>query len=210
MEVQLKVLVGSSAGQTIKIAGPKFYIGRSEDCQLRPRSDLISRHHCALIVEGEYVAIRDFGSKNGTYVNGQRVSSEQELKPGDHLKVGPLEFEVLIDYGSLGGPKKPKVTSVKEAAARTADSGIINTKDNPQDIDLSQWLGEDLVGEGDTREMPSPSETTEVSLGNMSGSSEQPIAPPKPDENQPNKPASKSGDSNDAAAEMLRKLRRYR
>ena len=210
MEVQLKVLVGSSAGQSIKIAGPKFYIGRSEDCQLRPRSDLISRHHCALIVEGEYVAIRDFGSKNGTYVNGQRVSSEQELKPGDHLKVGPLEFEVLIDYGSLGGPKKPKVTSVKEAAARAADSGVIKTKENPQDIDLSQWLGEDLVAEGDTREMPSPSETTEVSLGKMSSSSEQPIAPPKPDENQPNKPASKSGDSNDAAAEMLRKLRRYR
>jgi pSer/pThr/pTyr-binding forkhead associated (FHA) protein len=214
MEVQLKVLVGSSAGQKIKVPGPKFYIGRSEDCQLRPRSDLISRHHCALIVEGEYVAIRDFGSKNGTFVNGERVSSERELKAGDHLKVGPLEFEVLIDIGVLSGPKKPKVTSVKEAASRTADSGIIKSKDGPDEMDLSQWLGEDLVGEGDTREMPSPGETTEVSLGKVSGGSgEHPIAPPKADDSSKdssNKTPSKSGDSNEAAAEMLRKLRRYR
>jgi pSer/pThr/pTyr-binding forkhead associated (FHA) protein len=218
MDVQLKVLVGSSAGQTIKVPGPKFYIGRSEDCQLRPRSDLISRHHCALIIEGSYVAVRDFGSKNGTYVNGERVVSERELQPGDHLKVGPLEFEVLIDRSSLSGPKKPKVSSVKEAAARTADSGVLKRpKEDADELDLSEWLGEDLVAEGDTREMPASNETTEVSLdkvkgSGVEGSGEEPIAPPKPEEpnQQPNKPASKSGDSENAAAEMLRKLRRYR
>jgi predicted component of type VI protein secretion system len=157
MEVQLKVLVGSSAGQTIKVPGPKFYIGRSEDCQLRPRSDLISRHHCAIIVEGEYVAVRDFGSKNGTYVNDERVSSERELKPGDRVKVGPLEFEVCYDLGSLGGPKRPKVGSIKEAAARTADSGVVKKPgQNPDEIDLAEWLGEDLVAESDTREMRAP------------------------------------------------------
>src|SRR5262245_19784315 len=185
MEVQLKVLVGSSAGQTIKVPGPKFYIGRSEDCQLRPRSDLISRHHCAIIVEGEYVAVRDFGSKNGTYVNDERVSSERELKPGDHLKVGPLEFEVVYDLGSLGGPKRPKVASIKEAAARTADSGVVKKPgQDPDDIDLSEWLGEDLVAESDTREMRAPSESTELKLDG-SGSGEQPAPPPKPGDAKP-------------------------
>ena len=85
MSFNVKVLVGNSAGQVVNIPGPKFYIGRSEDCQLRPRSDLISRHHCAFIVEGEYFGIRDFGSKNGTYCNGQRVIGECELKDGDKL-----------------------------------------------------------------------------------------------------------------------------
>jgi pSer/pThr/pTyr-binding forkhead associated (FHA) protein len=210
MEVQLKVLVGSSAGQTIKVPGPKFYIGRSEDCQLRPKSDLISRHHCAIIVEGDYVAVRDFGSKNGTYVNGDRVSSEQELKPGDHLKVGPLEFEVVYDLGSLGGPKRSKVGSIKEAAARTADSGVTKKPaDDPDGIDLSEWLGEDLVNESDTREMRAPSESTEIKL-DATGSGEHPLPPPKPDENKPGPQKSASTDSNEAAAEMLRKLRRYR
>jgi pSer/pThr/pTyr-binding forkhead associated (FHA) protein len=209
MEVQLKVLVGSSAGQTIKVPGPKFYIGRSEDCQLRPKSDLISRHHCAIIVEGDYVAVRDFGSKNGTYVNDERVSSERELKPGDHLKVGPLEFEIVYDLGSLGGPKRSKVGSIKEAAARTADSGVVKKPaDDPDGIDLSEWLGEDLVNESDTREMHAPTESTEIKL-DATGSGEHPVPPPKPDDSKSGQKNSSAG-SDEAAAEMLRKLRRFR
>jgi predicted component of type VI protein secretion system len=209
MEIQLKVLVGSSAGQTLKVPGPKFYIGRSEDCQLRPRSDLISRHHCAIIVEGDYVAVRDFGSKNGTYVNGERVSSERELKPGDKVKVGPLEFEVLFDLAALGGPKRPAVGSIKEAAARAADSGVVKKPGKDDDLDLSEWLGQDLVAEADTREMRAPSESTEVKL-ESTGTDEQPLPPPRPGEA---KPAAKKNDasgSDEAAAEMLRKLRRFR
>ena len=80
MELKFKVLVGNNVGQEVKIAGPKFFIGRAEDCHLRPRSDLISRHHCVLIVEEKLVAVRDFGSKNGTYVNAERVASERELR----------------------------------------------------------------------------------------------------------------------------------
>jgi len=214
MEVQLKVLVGSSAGHLIKVPGPKFYIGRSEDCQLRPRSDLISRHHCAIVMEGDYVAVRDFGSKNGTFVNDERVMSERELKPGDRLKIGPLEFEVCIDRGSLGGPKRPKVSSVKEAAARTADSGVVKDKSNPDDVDLSEWLGEDLVGEADTRDLRSPTESTEVRF-DPSGTAEMPLPPPLSGGTgntppPPKKDAKKDEGSGDAAAETLRKLRRYR
>jgi len=209
MVVQLKVMVGSSAGQTIKIAGPKFYIGRSEDCQLRPRSDLISRHHCAIIIEADYVAVRDFGSKNGTYVNGERVSSEQELKAGDQLRVGPLEFEVVIDLGSLGGAKKPKVKSIKEAAERTADSGVIKTSGGDADeLDISEWLGDDLVSEHETREHSSASETTEITLEQLTGVD--PIAPPKSDETDAKATEEQPSGSDEAAASMLRKLRKYR
>ena len=80
MEVQLKVLIGKTAGQKIKVTGPKFFVGRSEDCDLRPRSDLISRHHCAFIVEDAFVALRNFGSKNGSLVNGERVVGERDCQ----------------------------------------------------------------------------------------------------------------------------------
>ena len=59
MEVRLKVLVGKNAGHEIAIVGEKFLIGREEDCHLRPRSDLISRHHCALLIEGTYLVRKD-------------------------------------------------------------------------------------------------------------------------------------------------------
>ena len=52
MEVSLKVVVGANAGKELKVPGPKFFIGRAEDCHLRPKSDLISRHHCVLLIDG--------------------------------------------------------------------------------------------------------------------------------------------------------------
>ena len=135
MEVKLFVLSGNNAGEEVPVAGPKFYIGRAEDCQLRPRSELVSRHHCVIIVEEAFVAIRDFGSKNGTLVNGEAVRGERELKSGDLLKVGELEFKIQLGV-SIGGKKKPKVHSVQEAAARTVESSL------DDDMDLDKWLSD--------------------------------------------------------------------
>ena len=139
MEVKLKVLKGKIAGQMVPVLGPKFFIGRAEDCQLRPNSELVSRHHCVVIIDEGLVAIRDFGSKNGTYVNGERVRGEQELRAGDTLTVGPLDFEVLLDV-SVGGQMKPKVQSVQEAAARTAEAAPVGD----EDLDISDWIGDDV------------------------------------------------------------------
>jgi predicted component of type VI protein secretion system len=156
MEVRLKVLVGKSVGQELLIPGPKFFIGRAEDCQLRPRSDLISRHHCAILVEDGFVAIRDFGSKNGTLVNGERVAGERELKAGDRLIVGPLEFEVCL-LATTVSKKRPKVESVREAATRTAEG--------PGDkLDVSEWLSDkDKQGATETRVI-NANETSEIDL----------------------------------------------
>lgn len=158
MEVRLKVLVGKSVGQELLIPGPKFFIGRAEDCQLRPRSDLISRHHCAVLVEDGFVAIRDFGSKNGTLVNGERVAGERELKAGDRLVVGPLEFEVCLLTTTVS-KKRPKVESVREAATRTAEG--------PGDkLDVSEWLSDkDQEAATETRVI-NANETSEIDLDN--------------------------------------------
>lgn len=50
MEAILIVASGKNAGRKIAVRGPKFFIGRAEDCQLRPTSDLVSRHHCVIMV----------------------------------------------------------------------------------------------------------------------------------------------------------------
>jgi len=136
MEVKLVVANGKNAGQTIPIVGPKFLIGRAEDCQLRPRSDVISRYHCVLLVEEAFVAVRDFGSKNGTYVNGEQIMGEQELKNGDRLRVGQLEFDVELSV-EVGGRKKPKIEGIQDAVARTVEAG------SEGEFDLSDWLGQE-------------------------------------------------------------------
>lgn len=135
MQVKLKVLQGSQAGKEIRVAGDSFVIGRNSDCQLRPRSDLISRRHCEIVIENGEVYLVDFGSRNGSYVNDKRVEGRCQLRLGDHLRVGRIEFEMVIDH-SLGGAKRPKVTSVAEVASRTADER------DGKDDDVSQWLNE--------------------------------------------------------------------
>ena len=121
MDVRLKVLGGSHNGEEIKVPGEMFVIGRGEECHLRPQSDLISRRHCALVIDDTTVLLREFGSKNGTFVNDVRVDGERQLKSGDRLKVGQLQFEVLL-APSVGGAKRPEVTGIKDAAARAAAS----------------------------------------------------------------------------------------
>jgi pSer/pThr/pTyr-binding forkhead associated (FHA) protein len=138
MQVKLKVIGGSHAGKEIKVSLAKFFIGRGEDCHLRPQSDLISRHHCAIIIENGACIMRDLKSRNGTLVNGEKIAGDYVLKLGDVVKVGPLEFEVLIDH-SLGGAKKPKVTDVKDAAARVMQTEKVEVK---IEDDISSWLEE--------------------------------------------------------------------
>ncbi|MEE8450553.1 MAG: FHA domain-containing protein [Thermoguttaceae bacterium] len=141
MEVKFVVIGGSNSGKEIPVSGPKFLIGRSEECQLRPKSDLVSRHHAVVLLEEGFVAIRDFGSKNGTFVNGEKVTTEHELKNGDRLKVGPLEFEVQLVV-QVGGKKKPKVHSIQEAAARTVETAVDMAADD-DDLDVNDWLADD-------------------------------------------------------------------
>lgn len=105
MNIRLVVASGSRAGQQIPISGENFIIGRSDDCHLKPRSELISRYHCSIVV-GTDVAVRDLGSKNGVYVNGERISSERILKNGDRLMIGPLEFFMNISADEAGSAEE--------------------------------------------------------------------------------------------------------
>jgi len=77
-------------------------------------------------VEEGFLAVATFGSKNGTFVNGEQVKAERELKAGDRLRIGPLEFDIQF-RSAWGGKKKPKVHNVQEAAARTVQSSARRT-----------------------------------------------------------------------------------
>ena len=137
MQLKLRVIGGKNDGREMEIKVPEFIIGRGEGVNLRPKSDLISRHHCAVLVEDGQAFIKDLDSRNGTFLNGEQISEKIKLKVGDRLRVGRLQFEVLIDHGQPG-QKKPKVTSIKEAAQRTADK----TDGKLDEDSITDWLFE--------------------------------------------------------------------
>ena len=142
MEVKLVLTGGKSAGREVPVAGPEFLSGRSEECHLRPQSSRVSRRHTMIVVREGYVAVRDLGRSNGTYVNDEKIDDEKELKNGDRLKVGPLEFEVQLAV-RVGGKKRPKVHNVQEAAARTVEAA------GDEDLDITSWLEDDEEDDAD-------------------------------------------------------------
>jgi pSer/pThr/pTyr-binding forkhead associated (FHA) protein len=128
MDVKLIVVHGKHAGQQIPIPTPKFFIGRAEDCNLRAHSDQVSRHHCVIVVEEGYVAVRDFQSKNGTFVNGQRIAGETELKLGDRLKVGQIELDVHIGT-AVAGKKAAGIQPVEKGLDLGDRSAVADDSD---------------------------------------------------------------------------------
>ncbi|MFO0918300.1 MAG: FHA domain-containing protein [Planctomycetaceae bacterium] len=96
LNAELKIRSGKYQGKSIPLTTKRFLVGREQDCQLRPNSELVSRHHCVFLVDNYAVRLRDLGSTNGTRLNGQLVRGEVVLKPGDQITIGRLVVELLV------------------------------------------------------------------------------------------------------------------
>lgn len=123
LQASLRVLSERQNGTVIPLPKGRFLIGREEDCQLRPNSELISRHHCVFTNDDITIRVRDLGSTNGTFVNGERLKGSVVLNAGDRVAVGKLEFEIAIgdevpsDSGSQPLPDADVVNDDTQYAA---------------------------------------------------------------------------------------------
>jgi pSer/pThr/pTyr-binding forkhead associated (FHA) protein len=103
MIVKLIVVSGKSAGRSIAVKRSKFLIGRADECDIRPLSEEVSRRHCAIIVGPESVFVEDLGSRNGTFVNGERIAERTQVTDGDAVRVGSLELRVSCTRQAAAG-----------------------------------------------------------------------------------------------------------
>jgi predicted component of type VI protein secretion system len=136
MDLSLLVLQGKPQGQELPIHHSPFIIGRGPECHLRPNSDMVSRRHCALIIHGEEVRIRDLGSTNGTIVDGERLTEEFPLTDGDIFQVGPLVFQVVIRHTAQAG--HPASAPAASSAGSAQKERIANQAAKADEI--VQWL----------------------------------------------------------------------
>lgn len=83
--------------RTLVLLDGENVIGRDADAAVRIEAPGVSRRHARIVAEGARFTLEDLGSKNGTYVREQRLSSPTELADGDELRLGQtvLVFRVL-------------------------------------------------------------------------------------------------------------------
>jgi predicted component of type VI protein secretion system len=94
MDVKLVISKGAAKKQTIRLRTDETVIGRQKGCDLRIPSATVSRRHCLLRFQQDYLTIEDLDSSNGTFLNGERITRKEVVRPGDRLEVGPLVFVV--------------------------------------------------------------------------------------------------------------------
>lgn len=223
MQVSLKVLSGTHEGKLIQIKDEKFLIGRGDSCHLRPKSESISRKHCAIVQKDGRLLLVDLKSRNGTFINEKQVSPDKAkiLKNGDRLRCGQLEFEVMLEVG-IANSKQPEVQSVKDAAGRMTEQSSLDSRES---VDISSWLSEaDQIdrslpaapNEFDTRQI-AMEDTTRLDSTQLSETepapapATDPAKPKRPEKREPIKlpkqaatgPATK--DTKAAASETLKK-----
>src|SRR5271166_5705918 len=85
----LLVLEGPHAGTQLEVDG-ELTIGRSPTCELVVEDGNVSRRHAQIVLDGGVATLVDLGSRNGTALNGVRLSGKGALKPGDRIQVGPM------------------------------------------------------------------------------------------------------------------------
>ncbi|MBO0886579.1 MAG: FHA domain-containing protein, partial [Acidimicrobiales bacterium] len=92
--LHLKVVGGPDAGTILALGPGEHVLGRSGGCDLRLSDTEISRRHASLTVSGDEVRLADLGSRNGTFVNGQRLDAPGRLEPGQLLEAGTSVLEL--------------------------------------------------------------------------------------------------------------------
>lgn len=81
-------------GRDIGLIRGENILGRSRDCRVRIDATRVSRHHARITIDGEAALIEDCGSRNGTWVRGQRTTGRVRLHDGDEIVIAG--FKVLF------------------------------------------------------------------------------------------------------------------
>jgi two-component system cell cycle response regulator len=93
----LVLIRGPQLGLRIQLPSGETTLGRSSRCDVVIATGGVSRRQCAFTVSSERVALRDLGSKNGTWVNGERLAPEQSvaLSNGAVIHAGDASFKFV-------------------------------------------------------------------------------------------------------------------
>jgi pSer/pThr/pTyr-binding forkhead associated (FHA) protein len=118
---QLVMRAGPTTGKFFELIGADITIGRDPSADIVINIPEVSRKHARLRQETGGFVLEDLGSTNGTFVNGQRLSSPHSLRHGDTIMLGEA---VALGYESATPQYDPNATIVSSSTP-SADQTVL-------------------------------------------------------------------------------------
>ena len=124
------LLVNKDKKQVAKVTvtGNVFVIGRSPECNLPLDEPLASRQHTEVVFETGLYWVQDCGSRNGTLVNGEKITARRELKDGDEIGIGATRIKFLWDKSQQeeeDDDDKTRVASMADLSKKSPGQKVV-------------------------------------------------------------------------------------
>lgn len=142
----LRLAQGVEPDKQFPLTAEKSTIGRSTECEVALDVAAVSRRHADVLRQGETFVVQDLGSRNGTFVNGQRIVAPTTLNAGDRILICDQEFvfEAPAAAGApslLGGDLGARTSSLVQMVDDQADEDDVSESDGPSDYQATIQLG---------------------------------------------------------------------
>ncbi|HEY6400369.1 MAG TPA: FHA domain-containing protein, partial [Blastocatellia bacterium] len=150
---EIHLTTASGESNVVTVESPRFTIGRGTENSLCVQSTVVSRSHAELIRVGANYLLRDLGSTNGSFVNGDRIA-ERMLNDGDALRFGSGGPEMVFRLIKAGAgessplPRNEKSTTDNLIHSLTGQLRV-PPADPSEEANLRRVLAETHLNRGD-------------------------------------------------------------
>ncbi len=203
----LKIFFGEEQEDKVFVLeeGKGYKIGRAKEADIRLKDIKVSREHCEVKVDGDKHTIKDLGSRNGTFVNGEKAVGTVQLKDGDQIRLGfsVLQF-FMAEKGSHVVESPAEVKKCALCSKEISEADIIAGR--AEEVDGKQYCPDcmakmqDLFDESpkppDLEAPPQPAPAAQPAPAPKPAPAPQPAAQDEPDMPEPPPPG---GDDLDLA-----------
>jgi pSer/pThr/pTyr-binding forkhead associated (FHA) protein len=117
---RLVLLTEGFTGRAYDLKVDRTTVGRVDDNAFHIAEPSVSSHHCELTLRGNDVLVKDLGSTNGTFINGERTT-EAVLKPGQILRLGSVEMRLETEAGAAPAKKAMSQTRTVPQGVKLGD-----------------------------------------------------------------------------------------
>lgn len=128
-----------------------FVVGRRADLQLALPCQCVSKEHAEIFVHNDELWVRDLGSTNGTYLNGELVTGPRVLKEGDLLQFATVVFRVgreqqTTESSTLQEDSCDRALAMMQFDRLISDGGVVPFFQPIVYADSQEILGFEVLG----------------------------------------------------------------